>query len=440
MLSSEACTRTAGAPLLDLAMDAYTQSGFSGGLPGSNPTSAATWVLSQPYVFLIAAQRLALGLVSSSAVGDSAGAVFGGTTGTLNAYSSAIVRYATSGLQYLTAVLTGVAPVAGFEGSGALQFGPSLMAAPVDFTRSPSGLGVGGLSGEASVVLGTTLLGVAQASAALTPSGALNLLAFSQTFYSASDPYNALWQIACALRDPALPAPLPLLSYGTLAASDRATGAKVSTPFFLDLGAWLAFADALLGSALPTRYSVARPVTEAVNYGVARYGSALLFNASRPPCPQVTWPSASPSPGSTPTPSPTPSLSPGASPSSTPTAAASASPGSGGGGGGGGGGASAAAAAPAFSQTLVTGIAVGTALGGCAVGALLAGCAFYLRSSGSGSGAAASGAGAKEVTNPFAVAAAGGAPRAEVELASRAQAAPQAWRASGETAVLVAPR
>ena len=400
-------------------MDAYIQSGLSGSVPGDFAAIPA-WVLSQPFTFLSAAQRLALSLVSSSAVADSAGAVFGGTTATVNAYSTAIVSAAATGLQFLTSLLTGVAPVQGFAGSGALQAGPALMAAPVDFTRTPSGLGVGGLAAEGSVVLGTTLLGVAQASAAVAPSGALNLLAFSQTFAGASDPYNALWQVACALRDPALPAPLPLLSFGTLSASDRATGARVSTPYFLDLGAVLGFADALVSSALPSRYTVARPVTEAVNYGVARYGSALLFGAARPPCPQVTWPSASPSPGASPTPSPTPSLSPGASSSTTPTASPS-----GGGGGGGGGGASAAAGSPAFSQSLVAGIAVGAALGGCAAGALLLGCIHYLRR-----GGAAGAEGVKTVSNPFEAAAGGDA---ALPVAAEGQGARLWGGASGST-------
>ena len=362
MLSSEACARAGAAPLLDLAMDAYTRRGQGG--PPSDPMGAVLWVLSQPNVFLQSLRSSLFSLLQGTAVSDSAGAVFGGTTRPANAYSSAILLYLNSGLSYLTSVLSGVAPLAGFLQSGALNAGAVVMGSPVDRTAAPSGLGVGGLSAQLAVVLGTTTLGSLDAAVTVSTSGGLALQGYHQTFVAAADPYNALWQIACALRDTSLPRPLPLLSYGMLTALDRPTGATVFTPFFLDLGAWLAFADDLVGAALPFSFSVPRPVSDAVVYGTQRYAQALLFGATRPPCPVVTWPSASPSPGSSPSPSPTPSLSPGASPSTTPSASPGSS--SSGGGGGGGGG-----AASSFSQSAVVGIAVGASIGGCAVGALL---------------------------------------------------------------------
>jgi len=386
LLSNEACARAGAAPLLDLAMDAYSRQGSAP--PTNDPLGTVSWVLSQPNTFL---QTLLSGLfflLQTTAVADNAGAVIGGTSSTSNAYSSAILSNLASGLSYLASVLTGLAPTAGFLQSGALDRGAVVMGAPVDFTAAPSGLGVGGLSAQLNVVLGTTTLGTLDASVTVSTTGSLAQQSFHQTFMAPADPYNALWQLACALRDPTLPRPLPLLSFGTLSALDRHTGATVSTPYFLDLGAWLAFADSLVSSALPFSYSIPRPVSEAAVYGVQRYAQGILFGPTRPPCPAVTWPSASPSPGSSPSPTPTPSLSPGSSPSTTPTA----SPGSGGGGGGGG---ASAAAGSTFAQSTVVGIAVGAGVGGCAMGALLLAGAWELikrRAAGAGKGDAARGA------------------------------------------------
>ena len=392
-------------------MDAYTRQGQGG--PPSDPLGAVSWVLSQPNAFLQTLRSSLFSLLEGTAVSDSAGAVFGGTTTPANAYSAAILFYLNSGLSYLTSVLSGVAPTAGFLQSGALDRGAVVMGSPVDFTSTPTGLGVGGLSAQLTAVLGTTTLGSLDAAVSVSTSGGLTLQSYRQTFVAAADPYNSLWQIACALRDASLPRPLPLLSFGTLSALDRHTGATVSTPYFLDLGAWLAFADYLVGAALPFSFPFPRPVSDAIVYGTQRYAQALLFGATRPPCPVVTLPSASPSPGSSPSPSPTPSLSPGASPSpsptpslspgSSPSTTPSASPGSSSSGGGGGGGGGGAGAASSLSQAAVAGIAAGASLGGCAIGALLVAGALVLikgraasasaPAAGAGKGGAAGGAG-----------------------------------------------
>jgi hypothetical protein len=324
-IHNEECTRAALSPLVDLGMDYYVKQPCSCGeqpyvrvyrclsypyygcfydwVPGprppccfpSDPVKAALWVLFRPASFLLDVQAGVESLLRGSY--DSSGAPFPGTSSVAKAYTSAVVDYIKQGLSWAVNAVLWVTPIKALEGNGVLDKATQLAARPVDHTARPSGLGVARVRGSQTVLLGTDVLGSVDFSALLSASGALSFTLNSQTLAPQCDSFAALRQIFCALQNASQPRPLPLLAYGTLAALDRTTGATVSTPTLLDLGALLAFADATVAALLPFAWPLSLPVTEATVYGVRRYAINNLFTSySNSSCPSLALPAPSASP------------------------------------------------------------------------------------------------------------------------------------------------